>query len=403
MRSARCACSATPPATRRRATATAPSAPCARPAAPACTTRSATPAAPSIPTSAPTRAAPASTTRGSVAFLQRDPAGAVDGTNLYTYAGNNPLSFADPSGLGREERVASAAEDQRVGSVLTYFAAQRLHLEKVARKYASIEESAQAFTVYREVLTSLEKSALSGKPVDVETLWRHARKYDWGWDQRGWMFIGRGSDTFASSGPFFGATVAGVDGAALFGAVISDREPNPSLAKRIFDQATLAIVAFGPGMAGGFIEGEVEAGVLEGTGAFRAGTMWTGERLGVLAGRELRVSARGIGIVEEHLSQPAFLEGGTMYPHNAAMIERVRDALDSGIRIHGADASFYMHEVHEATLMARGVPYDAAHAQALAKYRVSPFSVYHAEVVRRFASYFNSEWLRFWSDSGLLR
>lgn len=36
-------------------------------------------------------------------FLQRDPAGAVDG-HLYAYAGNHPLAFGDPSGLGRGER-----------------------------------------------------------------------------------------------------------------------------------------------------------------------------------------------------------------------------------------------------------------------------------------------------------
>jgi|GEM_PF-2836550 len=35
-------------------------------------------------------------------FLQRDPAGAVDG-HLYTYAGNHPLAFSDPSGLARRE------------------------------------------------------------------------------------------------------------------------------------------------------------------------------------------------------------------------------------------------------------------------------------------------------------
>jgi RHS repeat-associated protein len=32
-------------------------------------------------------------------FLQRDPAGFVDGYNLYGYAGNSPLSFRDPFGL----------------------------------------------------------------------------------------------------------------------------------------------------------------------------------------------------------------------------------------------------------------------------------------------------------------
>ena len=37
-------------------------------------------------------------------FLQRDPAGAVDG-HLYTYAGNHPLAFGDPSGLARTDRA----------------------------------------------------------------------------------------------------------------------------------------------------------------------------------------------------------------------------------------------------------------------------------------------------------
>ncbi len=31
-------------------------------------------------------------------FLSRDPAGMVDGTNLYVYAGDNPVSYSDPSG-----------------------------------------------------------------------------------------------------------------------------------------------------------------------------------------------------------------------------------------------------------------------------------------------------------------
>jgi RHS repeat-associated protein len=36
-------------------------------------------------------------------FIQRDPAGTTDGLNLYTYVGNNPLSYADPAGLERKE------------------------------------------------------------------------------------------------------------------------------------------------------------------------------------------------------------------------------------------------------------------------------------------------------------
>ncbi len=40
-------------------------------------------------------------------FLQRDPAGAMDGTNLYAFAGNQPVAYGDPSGLGRQERLPS--------------------------------------------------------------------------------------------------------------------------------------------------------------------------------------------------------------------------------------------------------------------------------------------------------
>ncbi|WP_458208671.1 RHS repeat domain-containing protein [Haladaptatus sp. NG-SE-30] len=37
-------------------------------------------------------------------FIQRDPNGMVDGTNLYNYSDNNPLTYADPTGTGRKER-----------------------------------------------------------------------------------------------------------------------------------------------------------------------------------------------------------------------------------------------------------------------------------------------------------
>lgn len=41
-------------------------------------------------------------------FVQRDPAEMVDGTNLYAYTMNNPLGFADRSGMGRNEKVSDS-------------------------------------------------------------------------------------------------------------------------------------------------------------------------------------------------------------------------------------------------------------------------------------------------------
>jgi RHS repeat-associated protein len=41
-------------------------------------------------------------------FLQRDPAGAVDGPNLYQYAGNNPVTLVDP--MGTQKALADAEE-----------------------------------------------------------------------------------------------------------------------------------------------------------------------------------------------------------------------------------------------------------------------------------------------------
>lgn len=126
------------------------------------------------------------------------------------------------------------------------------------------------------------------------------------------------------------------------------------------------------------------------TGAFNPASRATGEGLGVLMGREVRVSQKGLDLVESHLAQ-----FGSHAP-NTQMIERLRSALRSGQKISGADASFYLHEAAEATMMNRGVLYDAAHDAALGRYRVSPFSVYHPEVIQANPGYFNSNWNTFW-------
>lgn len=126
-----------------------------------------------------------------------------------------------------------------------------------------------------------------------------------------------------------------------------------------------------------------------GKGAYN-GNVYDGNRLGTLEGKEISVSQKGIDIVKEHLS------GEFSSPANDAMIERLEHALASGETITGADASFYMHELAEATLMSGGIDYVTAHRLALQKYDVSPFSVYHPDVIKKFSDMFNSLWKKFW-------
>ncbi len=78
------------------------------------------------------------------------------------------------------------------------------------------------------------------------------------------------------------------------------------------------------------------------------------------------------------------------------MIQRLENALASGQKLLGADASFYLHELKEADLMAEGMSYNAAHGAALEYYGVSRFSVYHPDVIKSLSSWFNDLWKSFW-------
>lgn len=116
-----------------------------------------------------------------------------------------------------------------------------------------------------------------------------------------------------------------------------------------------------------------------------------GTGLGKLEGRTVNVSEKGLNKVENHLTQ----FGND--PANAAMVERLRAAQSAGQPVTGADAVFYTHELSEATAMARGATYDAAHQAALSKYGVSPFSVYHPEVITTLGTEaFSPAWFKFW-------
>lgn len=78
------------------------------------------------------------------------------------------------------------------------------------------------------------------------------------------------------------------------------------------------------------------------------------------------------------------------------MIQRVQSALDNSQMLSGADASFYAHELAEAPLMDSGIDYAIAHQAALDQYGVSPFALYHPDVIRAYATSFSSGFFKFW-------
>jgi len=126
-----------------------------------------------------------------------------------------------------------------------------------------------------------------------------------------------------------------------------------------------------------------------GKGAYN-GNVYDGSGFGNLIGKNINVTEKGINIVKQHLS------GEFFDITNEAMIKRLENALTNGETISGADASFYMHEITEATLMNQGMNYDVAHALALEKYDVSPFSVYNPEVIKEYPDLFSRGFKKYW-------
>jgi hypothetical protein len=116
---------------------------------------------------------------------------------------------------------------------------------------------------------------------------------------------------------------------------------------------------------------------------------------GKLAGLQIRISEKGLDLIQQHLARPIFHPAA----ENDMMMARLRAALQEGRPVDGADASFYMHETYEATLMGRGVAYDEAHAAAFARYGVSPYSVYAKEVIEATPQAgWNDGWRDFWRN-----
>ncbi|MHB1222369.1 MAG: hypothetical protein ACYC0J_10275 [Gammaproteobacteria bacterium] len=153
----------------------------------------------------------------------------------------------------------------------------------------------------------------------------------------------------------------------------------------VIASAVSRLSIFGKGMKG-----------VENTGAFSSSiTKMTGNGLGKLEGKQVQISQKGYDLVSKHLTQFGPVK------ENELMLQRLQYALDNRLPLTGADASFYIHEATEATKMNKGMEYSSAHLQALNKYQVSPFSVYHPDVISQVnliePGSFNINWINFWN------
>lgn len=129
------------------------------------------------------------------------------------------------------------------------------------------------------------------------------------------------------------------------------------------------------------------------TGAFNSDTADDiGNGLGKLTDKAINVTEKGLNIIKEHLAQ--FEQDNA----NDYMIRSIEEALAKGEKLTNGNASFYMHELAESTLMKNGYDYYTAHEMALQKYLVSPFSVYSKEAVNAFPAEFGSKFVEFWMN-----
>ncbi len=117
------------------------------------------------------------------------------------------------------------------------------------------------------------------------------------------------------------------------------------------------------------------------------------EGLGKISGKEYTVTQTSVDDIKKYLTEQGFIDDY----ENQEMIARLERALTKGEKITGADAVYYTHELKEAQLVASGVEQSVAHDMALQYYEVSPYSVYHPDVIRMKPEWWSDGWFKFWN------
>ena len=197
-------------------------------------------------------------------FLQRDPTGYANGSNLYGYAGNAPLGMADATGTeARPECVVPTREQQVEAAFKPYW--ERLFKEEERYVGGTLmsgeaevkwrKQVEKVFQSYRWILQEIQDAAMADRDqIDLKALWNREHDYrGWDWEDKGWMYIHRsGEPSLADVGPFGGERVMGVDVPQVFRITTGNEQPNPSFPVKAIRFVTQAAILFGPDIAMGF-------------------------------------------------------------------------------------------------------------------------------------------------------
>ena len=252
-------------------------------------------------------------------FLQPDPAGLVDSTNPYTYAINSPLSRVDPWGTDTRPEVNRHALE-------SYFDEERKELAREFVRRSGNVGANEVFTMYGYILDEIEKSALEGRPMDLNGLWEKGGNWDFNGHRLNWTWMcGQCQEhpPLDKTGPFHTRDILGVSVPDVFRAVTEYAKPNPSWGERLFAETTKAVILFGPGfLEGGALRGAAETSMVRAglgaqtfraiseldAGAALAAEAAGGERIW-LVGPEGASTTRGLRFVGNRISYDTFAPG----------------------------------------------------------------------------------------------